>query len=591
MNYTVFPDSVRLDPVNCRLFEYQPNIYSRTIPQDYLYKNPVWSNGKVQIKGAANEYLSFQVALFADKEHAKVSVEMDALRGSKGEIPLNCIEIFREWFVEVQVPSSGYEKTSLGAGWYPDALIPLNHKVTNHMGYLTQQFFVPDYYNRVPNQKAAVLWVDIYIPPELCADTYRSTLKIKSPTDSLIIEIPIELSIWPFALPNTDNLKGNLFTGAFKRWSHEKELRYQHVLKKHRIAAHQCYYRPDIKIVDNEPIIDWTAYDSRIGKYLDGSAFTDKYGYYGTGYGEPMEYLLLPFNCSGKKGALGWPTPTNGTQDESFWKIWEKTALAVRKHLIEENRINLKKTQLQIFFNALDESYKKEDHEKMKSWSKFMKKFFPEALFRIDGGYDDETMNFLMPDINLCIYHTIAYNYDSVRKQREKGLVDWIYGPMVYESNTNGLTGASSFIDLDNLTMRGQAWICWKYNAATWCQWEFMHGAKQAWYNPENFKNSELEEFRCYNGNGMLLYDGEVMDLPDPCVSIRFKAGRSGSQEYEYLRILKNLGGNPDTFVNNLVYEPLGKKSIGNTEPWNTNIAAWDEARLKIGEEIARLIQ
>jgi len=146
------------------------------------------------------------------------------------------------------------------------------------------------------------------------------------------------------------------------------------------MAAHQCYYRPELKIENNEPVLDWTQYDARLGKYFDGSAFTDKYGYNGTGYGEPMEYLLLPFNCSGKKGSVGWPMCTNRSGEDSFWKIWEKTAQAVRKHLIDEKRVNPKKTQLQIFFNALDECYKKEDHERMKAWSLFMKKHFPEAL-------------------------------------------------------------------------------------------------------------------------------------------------------------------------------------------------------------------
>jgi hypothetical protein len=578
MKYTVFPDSVRLNPINLRLYEYQPKLYSKTIPADYLYRNPVWNGSVVAIKTAGNEYVSFQIALMVEKEYEKIEVSADS----------DNIELFREWFVDVQVPSSGYEKTTLGKGWYPDALIPIFPEKCK--GYHTPPFYIPDFTNRLPNQKAAVIWVDIYTPSGQKPGTHKSSISIKSPTDSTAINIPIELTVWPFSLPNEDNLKGNLFTGAFKKWSNEKELRYQHVLKKHRIAAHQCYYRPELKIENNEPILDWTEYDKRVGKYLDGSAFTEKYGYSGTGYGEPLEYLLLPFNCSGKKGAVGWPMCTTRDKEEHFWKIWEKTAIAVRKHLIEEKRVNLKKTQIQIFFNALDESYKREDHERMIAWSVFMKKHFPEALFRIDGGYNDEAMDLLIPHIDLCIYHTIAYNLPSVEKYRKKGLVDWIYGPMVYESNTNGLTGASSFIDLDNLTMRGQAWVCWKYNAATWCQWEFMAGSKQAWFNPENFKNSSLEEFRCYNGNGMLLYDGEVMNLPDPCVSIRFKAGRSGSQEFEYLKLLKDLGGNPDTIVNSLVYEPLGKQSIGNIEPWNTNIADWDEARLILGEEIAKRV-
>jgi hypothetical protein len=286
---------------------------------------------------------------------------------------------------------------------------------------------------------------------------------------------------------------------------------------------------------------------------------------------------------------VGWPLDTLGRHDENFWRIWDKTAREVRRHLIDEKRIG-PKTQIQIFFNSLDECYKREDHERMIFWSKFMKKHFPEALFRVDGGYDDETMEFLTTHVDLCIYHTASYDLPLIEKFKKKGIMDWIYGPIVYESKTNELTGASTFIDLDLLTMRGLPWICYKYGTRSWCQWEFVYGNKQAWYNPENFKNDSLEQFRCFNGNGMLLYDGEVMDLPDPCVSIRFKAGRSGAQEYEYLKLLKDLGGDPSSVVDSLVYNPLGSACMGNIEPWNTDISAWDEARIKLGDEIAKRV-
>jgi len=32
---------------------------------------------------------------------------------------------------------------------------------------------------------------------------------------------------------------------------------------------------------------DWTKYDARLAKYLDGSAFTEQYGYNGPGYEVP----------------------------------------------------------------------------------------------------------------------------------------------------------------------------------------------------------------------------------------------------------------------------------------------------------------
>ena len=586
MKIAVIPDSVRLNPVTLSLFEYQPRLYKNTLPRDFLDANPVWNSGEktIRLKAAGNETVAFQVALIFDKPCDDVTASLKEFKG-KENIPSGCAEIFKEWFVEVQTPSSGYEKTTLGPGWYPDALIPLDAQA-RHWG---SPFCLPDYWNRIKGQKAAVLWADVFVPRDQAPGLYRSVFTLKSP-DLGVVSLPVELTVWPFSLPDRNSLRGNLYTGALRRMPEEKELRYYHVFKKHRMAVHQCYYRPEFRLEGNEPVLDWSEIDGRLAKYFDGSAFTEKHGYSGPGTGEPLEFFLLPFNCSGKKMSVGWPLPTDNRKDEAFWRIWDKTAQAVRRHLITEKRINPEKTEIQIFFNALDECYKREDHERMILWSTFMKKHFPECPFRIDGGYDDATMQFLVPHVDLCLYHTGGYDLPLVEKFRRQGVRDWIYGPMVYESRTNELTGASTFIDLDLLTMRGMSWVCRKYGTDSWCQWEFACENRKAWYNPENFKNNDLEEYRCFNGNGMLLYDGEFMHLPDPCVSIRFKAGRSGAQEYEYLKIYEKLGGNPSEFVDRLVYAPLGEKSMGNLEPWNTDVSAWDRARLDLGEAIAKKV-
>ena len=584
MKITVIPDSVRLDPVNMRLFEYQPDLYKKTIPKDYLYNNHIWkeTDKTVRIKSAGNETISFQVIMEVEKEAKEVSVSMDSLVGSK-TIDKKNIHLFKEWFGDVQVPSSGYEKTSMGKGWYPDALVPIEAERPE----FGNPFYIPDFRNRIPNQKAAAIWVDVYVPDNQEKGIYKSTFKITS-KNLETIEVPIELEVWPFSLPMEDTLKGNFWTSYFQKFSIEKELRYQHALKQNRLSHHVAYYRPDCEVVDGVVKFDWTSWDERVIKYLDGSAFTDKYGYSGTGYGEPIEYLLLPFNISGGKfNKKGWPVDTAVEQDDAFWKTWTDAALEIKKHIVDSGIIT-PKTQIQVFLNALDESYDDESLKLLKLWSKKIKEVFPDIKYRIDGGYPEEAMEFLKPDVDLCIFHTINYDVEKVEHTRSTGVTDWIYGPIIYESKANALTGASSFIDISLNTMRSLGWLVHKNKAETWCQWEICSNMDSIWYNPESYKNNDLKEFRLYNGSGTMVYDGETLGLPDPCVSIRIKAGRSSSQEWEYIKIYEKLVGSADAIVDSLVYdECLGRKCIGNIEPWNTNIADWDKARLEMGEAIA----
>jgi hypothetical protein len=56
--------------------------------------------------------------------------------------------------------TSGYERSSLGPGWYPDALLPQRHGHL-HSGF---PFSVPDLYNNIPDQKNQALWIDLFIP-------------------------------------------------------------------------------------------------------------------------------------------------------------------------------------------------------------------------------------------------------------------------------------------------------------------------------------------------------------------------------------------------------------------------------------------
>src|SRR5205807_6766340 len=68
----------------------------------------------------------------------------------------------------------------------------------------------------------------------------------------------------------------------------------------------------DVCSSDLDIQFDWTSYDARLGKYLDGSAFTEKYGYSGPGYGVPTELLILPFdayptNDYYNSRHVGWP--------------------------------------------------------------------------------------------------------------------------------------------------------------------------------------------------------------------------------------------------------------------------------------------
>jgi hypothetical protein len=64
---------------------------------------------------------------------------------------------------------------------------------------------------------------------------------------------------------------------------------------------------------------------------------------------------------------------------------------------------------------------------------------------------------------------------------------------------------------------------------------------------------------------------------------------RNGVQEYEMMRLLKNIDKNDNRvkqIVNEIIYEPFGQQSIGKLDVWTFDAEKWDRARERMGDLI-----
>src|SRR6267378_3525973 len=154
---SVLPSSVRLDPTTTNVIiddkrEAYPVREASNRP--LLDSNWVYDGKKVSLYGARGAYVSFQLVISSKtKETVKdILVMMPPFRNNSIGFTSNP-ELFLEWFVEVQTPSTGYPKASLGTGWYPDALIPFQYVQQDSSkvkGRWVFPLWLPDFNNRVP---------------------------------------------------------------------------------------------------------------------------------------------------------------------------------------------------------------------------------------------------------------------------------------------------------------------------------------------------------------------------------------------------------------------------------------------------------
>ncbi|MFC1537531.1 hypothetical protein ACFL4P_01755 [Gemmatimonadota bacterium] len=616
---SALPASIRLDPSSGKIFEDRPDLYKMDALGNLLEKNWIYNGTQVNINSARGEYVSFQLVIEKTGTETLKDIVVEVTSFSKTGHSLPAApELFLEWAVEVKNPSTGYEKSSLGPGWYPDALIPLKFiqmDLDNHQGRLLYPFELPDFINRIYNQRYALIWVDQWVPldrEKAAPGDYEATVTVS--VSGKKQALPLILHIWDFALPNENILAGNLQQEGFISSMNEQlELDVYQLFKRHRIVPADPTYDPAISITANgEVIIDFDIYDSRLRKYFTGEAFTEKYGYRdGPGYGEPIEQYLLPFDVYTKYDMPGWPSivfddlspgenmeryrqAASMEREPSRQKIYLETIRQVREHIL--SIVDPEKTDLIVYLTGLDESYFPEAWERMAFWGKIFKDHFPEIKFRVDGSYSEEAMEEIHQAIDYWCCHTLGYDMETIEAYRKLGVTDLFYGPQLYEREENGWSGSSTFIDLELTNERLMSWACWKYRSLTWCHWGIGSCWETAWYNAETWKDYFRNHgtgplcYRNYNGNAMWIYaPGVIPEVNVACPSVRLKAMRDGVEEYEYMRLLSQLDGNSgrvDELVNRIVFQPYGRASYGNLEAWNHNPAEWDAVRIELGKMI-----
>ena len=607
----VLPSSVRIDPSTHRVYD-QPytTLNAKAIIADSLLKNNWIYNGKVaSLQGARGEYVSFQLVLTNNSKKPLKGIEVGMKQFNNNRDQINILpELFLEWAVEVMSPSTGYPRSALGAGWYPDALIPFKYIQqgskplgVNAWVYPLQ---LPDFNNRIDHQRSLIVWVDQYIPFEKSSaqsGSYKSNISVT--IEGVTQSITVELKVLDFAIPNENLLKASLQHEGFVSGMDEKqELEVYQLMKRNRICIMDPTYKPDTKVTGKTVTIDWKRFDDRLGKYLTGKAFTKAFGYeYGPGYGTPVETFLLPFDVYGKHDTRGWPDIGKPAVERSpeNKQAYVNVIHSVRNHL--KPLVNPAKTDVTVYLNGLDESYFPEAWDRMAYYGNLFKKEYPEAEFRVDGGYTDTAMQVIENAISSWAVHTIEFNEKRFSKYAKMGIKQWLYGPMIYESKVNSWVGSSTFTDLPLVNDRAISWTSWKYKAHSWISWGIGAGWKAGWYDSETWKsandggNADGYDEKKMNGNGMLLYSpGIIPNVKGACPSIRLKTMRDGVQEYEYMKMLSAIDKNENrvsNIVNKVINNPFGDNAVGNVDVWTYDPQKWDESRKELGKLITQSLK
>jgi hypothetical protein len=168
------------------------------------------SNQKnIDLYAARGEYESFQIVVTAPSSELKnANVMVTDLRSASGKIiSKENVTLYREHYVQVREPSptyGGQTNPSMGAGWYPDGLIPFVHPQTKAALKGASLQAVPFNVSANNNQP---IWVDIFVPRDTKAGEYRGKYMVSSDRGNSTGQI--SLTVGKFELPLRPSLNSS----------------------------------------------------------------------------------------------------------------------------------------------------------------------------------------------------------------------------------------------------------------------------------------------------------------------------------------------------------------------------------------------
>ena len=549
-------------------------------------ENALWKEGNINIFGARNEIIAFQVIIEAEKNGAqKVNMSISDLSNGTNVIPGSdaggadpfdyrerFVELFTEHYLEItsRTPplwfySPSATPSAYYTGWVPDCLIP---------------FSAPSGKGGAPfsiggNSNQGV-WADILIPKDAPPGDYTGTLTVTN-SDTLYKAIPVLLKVYDFIMPDSTHIKnmfGHLPWELAKRHgvSYKSAAYYQLDARYHQMAhRHRMNLVEEVSNLD-----DMTAFHR---SYLTGELYNPGYGY--TGPGENIGNNTFSIGYGGSfpqeyGGDVANMNSTDWQTGSDAWATWFRD-------------------------NAPGVEYHKYLFPDEPDWKG------PAGALGT-GSMDTIKMQATWTHSNPGIGSTIPCLVTNKIKPVLKGYVDfWSVSSqeatlsasadeIVSEQTQGNKYGiyngyrpgnGAVVIDGDAVEFRVMPWIIWKYRIDQYFYWSV-----DFWTNIDVFTNP-LTYNDQVNGDGTFFYPGEdhlfikqSRGLAGPLSSIRAKNWRRGAQDYEYLWLAKQAGLENEIklIVDNCIPSALWEAKYNNNISWSSRGFKFEQYRKQLSE-------
>ncbi|MEW6435000.1 MAG: glycoside hydrolase domain-containing protein [Myxococcota bacterium] len=504
-----------------------------------LPSTPVPATRGITLEAARDEWEAYQVLVRGAAPLHGLDVAVSDLVGPGGAvIPAAAQRLYREWPVTVTTPSTGGVTFHLRvAGRYPDPLVPLRDPYDGSGRPVGAPF-------DLPADETGIVLVDVHVPAYAAAGRYHGSATVTA-AGGFSARLDVTLMVWDFSLAR--RTVGTSFgfsdkTARFHRardggagLAHIRD-RYLDALHEHRVDP-TTVYGPVSFTFDGGVLqpVDWTAYDSAVGPFLDGTRFSDGVGVtrfdpglfrpgFGTGGLSEAEYQQAARAFAAHLEEKGWWDRAYVYARDEPWQV--PGADEAYANIARDVRLLLEASPAWRFKTLVTSPYDARLDGLVGIWCP------------VTTMYDDWWwMTAPKP------------GWDDYSPRLAQGEELWFY-----VCNANLPPYATYDIDTTiGYEPRIAKWGAWYERGSGFLYWSVDFWPKD---DPWNVlcDADEFPGFECRDGDGFLLYPGDhdgtaggrgsppSVSLDGPVVSYRLKQVRDGLEDWELFRLATRLG-------------------------------------------------
>ena len=452
------------------------------------------------------------------------------IENGSAKIAKSEIEIFAERYIEVKSQSS--KRSTAFLGWYPDALVPIDSYRAKHE-------------NKIQKGMHQGIWVNICIPENATAGTYKGTFKLTLDEESL--DLPVTVKVYNVTMPSAI----------------------------HAMTAFDIFYE-QIRLLENEEaededgnIVDWNDiyYNYVISKRLTPQAsYLVKVVPLSNNYSRFVNEMV---SLAKNERITSYKLPFGTTGDDEVGAVVDKNKLVGLLEAMARKNIELIRAgeNLDLFKKAyfyLNTIIDEPSAAKIPA-VKYCDRAITEAKRAVAPLLDD------YPEIKaslLALRHCVTSPVDRVEgNETEGGVQTWVCQTQDYkqevlkniksrQASTEKYSqgeGFWSYMTMDSndpyssmqlddnlLSSRSLFWINYNYDISGILYWnvcwymKYKSGTntvRDVWNDPTSYLSA--------NGDGSLLYPGSKYGLLTPISTLRMESLMQGSEDYEYLYMLE----------------------------------------------------